>query len=423
MEETLRVQSSTLRGKLLVPPSKSQTHRALILGAMAKGTSIIDNLLISPDSLCLIASLRALGAHIKLDENQAVIEGIGGNLDGANDVIDVGNSGIALRFLTCLSALSPKPIVITGDDSIRNLRSMQETIDALSLLKVKVISKKENGRPPLIVQGPVQGKNTIVEGMDSQHVSALLILGMFLESLRIEVNNAGEHPWIEMTLSWLNRFGTKYQRDGYHFYEVQGKKEYPGFRYTVPGDFSTALFPIAAAIITQSDLCIQGLDFEDPQGDKQAISLFQKMGAKIEITKEKVSIHSGSQLTGITIDINDCIDALPIVAALACYAKGKTTITNAQSAKGKECNRLICIAQELHNMGGKVTVLDDGLIIHESSLKGSSVDSHQDHRIAMSLAVAGLGAKGPTLISQAKCIAKTYPRFVSEFQSLGANIA
>jgi 3-phosphoshikimate 1-carboxyvinyltransferase len=296
---------------------------------------------------------------------------------------------------------------------------MGDLITGLQQLGVRVSSE---GYAPIVVQGPMRPGRTIVDGKDSQPVSALIIAAAFAsESTEIFVRSPGEKPWVDMTLYWFDRLGIPYERKGYEWYRVE-KGSYPGFVYTVPGDFSSAAFPIAAALITNSEVSISNLDFSDPQGDKELISVLQRMGAKIELSPGMVHVKAGSSLHGTEIDVNNIIDAMPILAVVACFAEGRTKLYNGTVARQKESNRIRCIATELQKMGADVTEQEDGLVIRHSRLRGAPVHSYNDHRMAMSLSVAGLGATGVTTIGPCECVVKTYSSFVGDFQKIGAQM-
>lgn len=425
--KTLIVKKSQLAHEIQVPSSKSQTHRAILFGSLAKSKSVVRYPLNSQDSLAMIEACRHLGAKIEIHENHLDIHGVGGKIVGSEDVINAHNSGIVLRFVAAIAALGSQPIVITGDHSIRHQRSMQTMLHSLKQLGAKkAISTREEGFAPIIIQGPIKpGRCQIADGSDSQNVSPLLIAGAFLDgALEVEVYNPGEKPWIDMTLDWLKRLGVPYQNHHYEKYIVQGIGSYSGFEYTVPGDWSSAAFPIAAALVTQSELTIKNLDIFDLQGDKKIVDIFTQMGARflIDDKKKTIRVSAGEQLRGVTVDINDCIDAITIIAAVACYAEGETRIVNAAVARQKECDRIACMAVELNKMGAHVQETADGLIVKGAALKGTRVLSHGDHRMAMSLAVAGMGAKGETQIHEAGCMGKTYPSFVTDFQNMGAHL-
>lgn len=412
------IQRSHLQGSIEVPASKSQTLRAILFGALGQGKTVIGHFLPSSDTESMIQACRLFGASIEVSPKKIEIQGVKPTF--TEDVINAGNSGIVLRFCASVGALCKTPVVITGDHSIRYQRPMKPLLDGLSQLGVKTLSLRGDHFAPVIIQGPIQSGKTIVDGEDSQPVSSLLIASAFAEGpVEIEVRNPGEKPWVDLTLDWFDRLGIAYTSK--ENYIVKGNSRYEGFDYQVPGDFSTAAFPLAAALITQSEITLTNLDWSDAQGDKELISVLQKMGAIFEIEDTLIRVKK-SELHGIKVDINNFIDAITILAVVACFAEGETHLYNAAIAKHKECNRIYCIAKELRKMGADIIETEDGLIIRKSVLKGADLHSHHDHRMALSLAVAGLGADGKTTVDSIACVAKTYPTFKADFCALGANI-
>lgn len=419
----LLVERSVLQGEVVIPSSKSQTLRAILFGSLGNGKTVIHEPLFSPDSEAMIEACISLGAEIKSSKDRIEIVGINGRITEAKKEIDVSNSGLSLRLITGIAALGSEPIAITGDDSIRSQRSMEPLLDAFSQGGVKAVSTNKQGYAPLVIQGPFQGGKVHVLGEDSQFVTSLLVTASFAQSpTEIFVQNPGEKPWVGMTLHWLDKLGAKYERKDFSWYRVLGKLSYEGFSYRVPGDFSTAAFPMAAALVTGSQVQIHNLDKEDCQEDKKLIEVFQKMGAEIAFHDKVVLVKKNAVLKGIEVDINDFIDSVTILAVVACFAKGMTRIKNASIARGKECNRLACIVSELRKMGAYIEETSDGLVIEGGSLHGAEVFSHHDHRMAMSLAVAGFGATGTTKVLASGCMQKTYPFFVRDLQKMGAHI-
>ncbi len=368
----LHIKPSKLQGSIAAPPSKSHTLRAILFAAMAKGESYIRNYLPSTDTQAMIEACRLLGATIESTGHILKVQGIDGKVEITDDVINAGNSGIVLRFIAAVASLSRHPIVITGDHSIRHQRPMAPLMDALSQLGVQAISTKGDGFAPIIVQGPVLPGKVNVDGTDSQPVSALLIAGSFASGpITIHVNNPGEKPWIDFTLDWMKRVGLPFERDGYRTFKLPGKRSIASFDYNVPGDWSSAAFPIAAALITGSELTIQNVDLDDCQGDKKLLNLFQQMGAKWDYDQNQKSVRvlKDGKLKGIVADINDFVDAVPVLAAVSCFAEGETLIVNAGIAKHKECDRLTCITSELSKMGAHISETADGLRIVGGALK------------------------------------------------------
>ncbi|NGX53951.1 MAG: 3-phosphoshikimate 1-carboxyvinyltransferase [Chlamydiae bacterium] len=412
------VAPSSLSGEVRVPPSKSQTQRALLFGLLAKGRSVIHYPLHSPDVEAMVQACRQLGAEVVVSSSKIEIVGVDGKISAPQELIDAGNSGQVWRFIGAIAALGSQPIFLTGDHSILHNRPIQPLIKALSQLGAQA-QMQEN---ELMIRGPISGGRVVMDGQDSQPVSGMLMAAAFAPGpVEITVNNPGEKPWVNLTLSWFDRLAISYHADEFRYYRLEGQSHYEGFSYTVPGDFSSAAFLLAAALITDSELTLSGLDLEDAQGDKRVLGVLEEMGAQLEVG-DKISVKRGGTLRGITIDVSDIIDAVPILAVLGCYAEGETHIIGAEMARNKESDRLSAITNELRNMGADIDEHHDGLTIRQSQLHGTKVASHADHRIGMSLAVAALGAVGESEVEGISAIAKSYPAFFDHLRHLGASI-
>lgn len=419
------VHPSSLEGELTIPPSKSHTLRAIFFAAMAKGTSYIENYLYSPDTTAMIEAVRLLGAKVQISDNCLEICGFAGKPQPAQDVIQCGNSGIVLRFIGALASLLPHYTILTGDFSIRNNRPIQPLLSALNQLGSFAISALDNDYAPIIVKGPLMHTCATLDGQDSQPISGLLMAGAFApHSIELYVKNLGEKPWIDLTLYWLQKLGISCIHHDYTYYRLEGRSQIDGFNYNVPGDLSTAAFPIVAALITNSELTIHRVNMQDPQGDKALIPLLQQMGARfvIDESKQTLKIMSGAKLQGVKVDLNGFADALPILAVVGCFAEGRTEIINAAIARKKESDRIYSIAQELKKMGAQITEKSDGLVIEKASLNGAILNTHHDHRLGLALTAAALAAKGASQITNVECIAKTYHHFYDDFKAIGARI-
>lgn len=417
-----KVRPGKLSGEIAIPTSKSHTMRSLLFALMAKGKSRIQHPLPSSDTVSMLDAIRHLGAIIDMEDDTFIIEGVNGKLSPAEDVIQCGNSGQVLRFIGAIAALSESYTVLTGDLSIRHNRPVDPLLKALTQVGALAVSTRLDGYAPIIVKGPVKGGKAILDGKDSQPVSAMLMLGAFVP-VEIQVTNPGEKPWIDLTLSWFDRLGIDYEHKNYEYYKMHGQTHLPAFEFTVPGDFSSAAFPIAAAVITGSEITLDNIDLNDVQGDKAVISVLELMGAQFETNGTRLAVKRGAALKGVRLDINNFVDALPILAVAGCYASGKTEIVNAAIAREKESDRIECIASELKKMGGNIEVRPDGLIIQPSNLHGSAdLQSHSDHRLAMALSVAALRADGESTIHEVECVRKSYPNFFEHLALLGAKV-
>ena len=345
--KNLYVQQSQLSGTLALPASKSHTMRALLFATLADGTSVINNPLLSPDTDAMIIACQQLGATITHTKNQLTAIGTSGSLKTPSSAIDAGNSGQVLRFIACLAGLQPGRMDITGDHSICHSRPVKPLLSALKQLGLTAQSIHNNDHPPLSIEGPYTNSYAELDGSDSQPVSGLFMAAAFRDEVttHLTVSNPGETPWVLLTIDWLQRLGFTIEQSDFQQYIISGKKTIPAFNYTVPSDLSAMAFPLVAALITQSTLTLKNIDLNDPQGDKAILDIVQRMGAQITIdTKQKtVTAHPSPSLRGITVDINHCIDTLPILSVLACFAKGTSRISGAAVARFKESNVSVTI--------------------------------------------------------------------------------
>lgn len=418
----MQVFPSVIQGEINIPPSKSHSQRAILFASLAHGKSIIKHVLASPDIIAMIDACRAFGAQIQAFDSHLEIIGVNGKPYFSKTNIDAGNSGQVLRFIGAIAGLCNQKVLINGDASIQQQRPVLPLISGLNQMGCVA----SNDGAPLVIQGPYQSNEATIDGYDSQPVSGLLIARAFAPGpLKLMVENPGEKPWVALTLDWFYRLGIPYQQKDYQEYQLEGHAHINGFEYEVPGDYSSAAFPLVAALLTQGQLQLNHLDSDDVQGDKRLIQILQQMGAKIETIahEKKLLVHPCDQLQGMEIDMNDIIDAIPILAVVGCFAKGRTILKGAQIARFKESDRIAVMCQELKKLGASIEETEDGLIIEESSLRSGEVFSHYDHRVAMALAVAGLMISGGILIQETQCIEKSFPDFKQAMKNMGANIA
>ncbi len=416
--------SPNLKGTVKIPPNKSHSFRALIMAALAEGTSKIIAPAVSNDWMRGIEALEMFGAEVNPKaESVWEIVGTGGELKTPDDVIDCGNSGIILRFFMALAACCEGYSILTGDHSIRHIRLAQPLIDALNSLGAWAVSTKGDGHAPVLVRGRLKGGRAEIDGMDSQPVSALLIASTLAEApTELIVHHPGEKPWVGVTLDWLNRCGIECSNENFQHYRIRGRSKWGAFEVRIPLDWSAALYAIVAAVCARrSEVHIPGMDFNDSQGDKAVVDILRDMGANIEVTGEEVIARS-SKLRGREIDCNDFIDQFMLLAVVGALAEGQTVLTNAEIARHKECDRISEMYNALKAMGADVEERRDGLVIRKSELHGANLDSKSDHRMVMTLAVAALTARGQTQISDVECIKKTFPAFVAQMQGIGCDM-
>ena len=420
--------TSNLSGLVTPPSSKSHSIRALILALLAKGESILTNPLACSDMSDAMRICTQLGADISVENGTVCVNSAGLPLQATVPIINSGNSGISTHFIMPLLGLRrecEKPIILDCGEQMR-ARPIVPLVTALRALGLCIDYLDKEGQLPVSVSGQLHGGVTEVDGITSQYLSALLIsLPCASRDSEITVTDLHERPYVELTLDWLRKLGIRYQhttignRDIYH---IPGRQSYNAFNTTIAGDFSSASYLIAAAVICNGRVELQGLDMQDPQGDKRLVTLLQEMGAIIEIKAQGLIIEGGHSLKGLKIDADDVPDLLPALAVIGTYASGKTELTNVRQARIKETDRIHSMSEGLSRMGAKVEVHEDGMTIYSSALQGAAVKGYNDHRTVMALAVAGLRAEGQTQIGDAEAVNKTFPNFVSLMQSLGADM-
>ena len=417
----LIVKKSETCGCVRIPGSKSHTIRALFFASLADGQSIIANPLISNDALSAVDVCKAFGAQIDNCGDKFIINGFAGIPKTPDNIIDVGNSGTTLRFGVMTAGLNEGCSIFTGDYQIRR-RPLGPLIEAMNNLGAHVFSTRGNGMTPVVVRGRLQGGRTKLDAVTSQYLSSMLIHTPLLEKdTEIELIRLNEVPYVEITLWWLDKFGIQYTNDDFKYFQIKSGQSYKPFNMVIPGDFSSATFFMALAAISGGEFLLQNLDMSDPQGDKQVLSYLESMGTKVQFRNDGIMIK-GEKLKGIEIDMNSTPDALPAMAVAGCFADGETRLVNVPQARLKETDRIHVMCSELKKMGADISELADGLVIRNSKLKGCNVCGHDDHRIVMALAVAGLNIEGETIIDTAEAMNVTFPEFPELIRSCGGNL-
>jgi 3-phosphoshikimate 1-carboxyvinyltransferase len=414
------VNPSHASGTIAASPSKSYSHRALVLGLLADGRSHLRDVLLSGDTLATLKAAQMFGARTDVKGMNVTVDG--GKLVCPEDVVDCQNSGTTIRIMAGIASLLPCQTVLTGDESIRK-RPMQPLIDALNELGVQCYSTRGNGLAPLVVRGPNKGPRCSIKGdVSSQFISSLLISSALKEvDTEIELTSPlRSRPYVEITMGMMRAFGAKVDMTKKGFL-VPGRQRYKPQSYRVPGDYSSAAFPLVAGALT-AGVAITGLDPEDKQGDKVIVDILEKFGAGVKRGQTSIRASVG-RLTGTTIDLSNAPDLFPIVAVLGSQAKGKTEIVNAEHVRLKESDRIRSTTDFLKAMGGEVRETKDGCIIQgPTPLHGAIVDSLDDHRILMAAAVAAMVAQGATSITHGDCYQISYPGFLEDMGSLGASM-
>ncbi len=423
----LIVRPSDLDGEIEAPSSKSYTHRLLSVALLADGKSTIRKPLLSLDTRATMEAVETLGGQVQYEENSVIISGTGGKIRPRKNKIDVRNSGTTLRLMTAISALSSERVLLTGDESILK-RPMGPLISSLVDLGADAEARGRNGRPPVVVGGGLEGGETTITGkISSQFVSALLIATPYSEvGADIEVEDElKSKPYVLMTLRALELVGADIEIvSSLMNYSIPGKQIFKPFEFTVPGDFSSAAFLLGAGALAGKEVVVKNLDPKDAQGDKKIIQLLEDFGADLEVKGKEIKVSGKQQLQGIEADCLNTPDLVPVLAVLGSVAEGRTRLYNISHLRYKEVDRLSVLTSELKKLGAEIEESEDELKIRGSpSLRGGTVDSYGDHRMAMAFAIAGLSADKTVKIKGAENIGISYPGFVKDMQGLGAKMS
>jgi len=409
-----------LAGRIKAPPSKSYTHRVIILAGLSKGAVRIRDPLLSADPLATVEAVRAAGARIEESQNALRVLGNAGHVE-APELVDVKNSGTTIRIMSSVFSLCDKRVTLTGDASIQE-RPMEPLLEALEGVGVKTTSK--DGKPPISVKGPMRGGTIRIRGdVSSQYISGLLIACPLRgEDTTIEITTElKSKPYLDLTLDVIADFGAKIENEDYERFLIRGGQSYSKGEYVVEGDYSGAAFMLGASALTDSAVTVTNLYNESKQGDRYFLDILKMMGAEVKTHKDEVTVLGGKSLRGVEVDLSQTPDLLPITAVMCALAKGRSIICNVEHARLKECDRISAMAKGLISMGVKLEERQDGLVIQGSdTLRGAKVDGFSDHRIVMALAVAGLRADRPTRISGAESVSVSYPGFLDDLRTLGS---
>jgi len=408
------LEPSAIKGKIKAPSSKSMTQRAIAAAMLADGQSIIYNPSYCDDSLAAMSIAVGLGARVEPKVNELKING---SVVLKEPKLNCGESGLAIRMFSPIAALYPTEITMVGANSLKK-RPMAMIEQALNQLGVKCISS--GGFLPLIIHGPIVGGYCEIDGsVSSQLLTGLLMaLPLATKDSEIKVNNLKSKPYIDMTLQILKSFGIVIHSNDYQLFKIAGNQKYNPHNYTVEGDWSGGAFLLAAGAIN-GHLTIEGLRTDSLQSDMAIIKVLEKAGAKMKIGADQIEI-SKSELKCFEFDATESPDLFPPLVALASYCKGVSKIKGVSRLIYKESDRAATLKEEFGKMKINIEINGDVMYVTGGLPLGAHVESHEDHRIAMALAVASLGAEGQVYIRDSQCVAKSYPGFFDDLRLLGA---
>lgn len=415
---------SKLKGTITAPASKSSMQRACAAALIRKGKTVLSNPGISNDDKAALNIIRQLGATYEVNGDKIVIDSSGVNAVGDN--IDCHESGLSIRMFTSIAALSDKKITVKGSGSLAK-RPMDFFDEVLPQLGVEV--KSNNGYLPLEIKGPLQPKNITVDGsLSSQYLTGLLFAYAAADAkdVSIKVKNLSSRPYVDLTLKVLEAYGLKVPENrNYEEFYFRDSKVYgqpSTINYTVEGDWSGGAFLLVGSAIA-GNVNIKGLDLSSTQADRAVLQALMQAGTNISIRAEEMEIKE-SKLKAFHFNANDCPDLFPPLVALASYCEGTTVIEGTKRLTHKESNRALTLQEEFGKMGVKIQLQNDQMLIQGNpKLKGEEVSSHNDHRIAMATAVAGLKADKEMIVSGAEAVNKSYPQFWEHIKTLGAKVS
>jgi len=392
-----------------------------VLGALTNSYFSLRNALISEDTKATLDALFALGADVRADAHDVRIFCDG--LRPSPGVIDARNSGTTMRLITGLASLLPSATTLTGDESLTR-RPMGPLVDALVQLGAKCSYLREPGRAPLVVAGPITGGRAEIGGdISSQFVSSLLIACCKKQGeTDIKINGQlRSRPYVDITLDMIRDFGGIVEETAQTFH-VPGHQELRRDHYSVPGDYSSAAFLLAAGAITGGEVIVRNLDKSSPQGDRAIVQHLKAFGARISTTSDSVKV-SGGTLVGTEIDVRHTPDLFPILAVIGAVSSGRTVLKGGENLREKESDRIASTGEFLNAMGANYLAREDGCVISGTEkLHGAAVNTHGDHRILMAAAVAALVSTSETWIADEESYRVSYPGFLRDMHQLGCRL-
>jgi 3-phosphoshikimate 1-carboxyvinyltransferase len=345
-----------------------------------------------------------------------------GQLTAPEGMIECGESGVTLRFTIPISSVVGKDVWLKGSEALMR-RPIQPLIEGMKQLGAEISFR---GTKVLVKAGPAKGGDVQLPGnVSSQFISGLLLAGPLMqEGLRVKLLSPLEsRGYVSMTIETMKRHGIIVEsNDDMSFFQVMPGQSYTPTEHTIPGDYSSAAFLMAAAAVTRSKIQILGLPRDRADPDSAILEVLGRMGFTTRFTSDALQVE-GRVLKAVNADITNCPDLGPVIAVLGCYAEGETRITGAGRLRYKESDRLSVIKSELKVLGAEIGETGDGLVISGPvSLHGGTIDSHGDHRIVMALSIAALNASGPVVIKNAECVNKSYPTYFDDIRALGVDV-
>jgi 3-phosphoshikimate 1-carboxyvinyltransferase len=411
------VKASSVSGTAKAPSSKSAMQRYIAGALLSDGVTSIASATLCDDTMAAISIAETLGARVEVNDDNIRVSG---GFNPAGNRIFCGESGLSARMFTPIAALHNKTIILDGKGSILK-RPFDMVEQPLRSLGAEVASTF--GFLPLTIRGPLKGGDITADGsLSSQFITGLLMaLPRAGKDSTIVVNNLVSRPYIDLTISILKSFGVVIENDDYSVFKVRGNQKYIPCSFVAEGDWSGGAFLLIMGAIA-GKVTITGLEQSSTQADRAITNALLLAGATLSKDVNNISVKGG-QLRSFEFDISDCPDLAPPLTVLAMACRGRSVLKGAERLVAKESNRGLTLEETMNSIGGRVRFTGDTLEIDGGSvLIGGTAKSHNDHRIAMALACAGLLSEKPVFIEGMECINKSYPRFTDDFISLGGNL-
>lgn len=414
-----KITGSAIHGTLTAPASKSYAQRALAAALLTEGTTVLRNPSRCDDALAAMEVIRQMGATIEDFGDRLIIHG---GLSPTVHTLNFGEAGLGIRLFASIAALLERPFTLTGEGSLTK-RPMGLIADALKAAGADC--ETNDGFLPISVRGPLKGGDIQLDGSLSSQVLTGLIMALPLapKDSVVQVKNLKSTPYIDMTLSAMERFGIQLSKEGYEAFHIPGNQSYRGAEFAIEGDWSGAAFLLVAGAIAGS-VRVDELRVQSFQADKAILSALEQSGAELSVEENAVSCGKPDQpLQPFFLDATHCPDLFPPLAALAAHCHGVSIIKGIHRLTHKESNRAQALLTEFRKLGVPIHLHEDEMIIEgPAKIRSARVDSHNDHRMAMAATVVALPGEAEMEIEKAACVNKSYPDFYQDMVKLGAII-
>lgn len=409
---TIEITPSTVKGQVQAPASKSVAQRAIAIASLASGTSEIFHVGKSDDVQSAIRVCQALGAEIEEKGGKLIIKG---GIQKPSAPLNCGESGLGIRMFSALAAIMNEPVTLTGEGSLKE-RPMQMIEESLQAAGVQC--ETQNGFLPVVVKGPLKGGTVEIDGsISSQVLTGLLMAAPYaLSPVTFRVSDLKSRPYVDITTRMMQDFGVVVENNDYEEFVVPAPQKYISKSYSVEGDWSGAAFLLVAGAIA-GEVTVTNLDFQSSQADKEILTALKNSGAELSVDKDHVFVKK-APLKAFRFDATHCPDLFPPLVVLAAACEGISQIRGVSRLRSKESDRATALQQEFGKLGLYISLEGDNMLIKGNILNGGRVFSHNDHRIAMACAVAGLIAREPVIIEKAEAVNKSYPGFFEDLASI-----